>query len=187
MGLGCLQSGRSGAGQADRQHNGRKYELRGTRRAPLRRGLSGRGISRSASGILLAKAFAARYESGSMDDVQSGTDKMKETAQQYIQRITSYVEGEQLLEVQSATSKKLERLIRGVPASKLRKRPAADKWSVSEILAHLADTELVGGFRMRLILGAAGPPGVGVDKESRGVSGYEHKRNHWKSCERVLW
>src|SRR5258708_19677038 len=181
MGLGCLQSGRSGAGQGDRQHNGRKYELRGTRRAPLRRGLSRWGISGSAWGIFLAKGAAARHEIGSMDDVQSGTDKMKETAQQYIQRITSYVEGEELLAVQSATAKKLERLIRGVPASKLRKRPAADKWSVSEILAHLADTELVGGFRMRLILGAPGTPVVAFDQDSWGVSGHYEKRNPGKS------
>ena len=30
------------------------------------------------------------------------------------------------------------------------------KWSVVEILAHLADTELVAGFRLRLILGENG-------------------------------
>jgi len=108
---------------------------------------------------------------------------MKETAQQYIQRITGYVEGEELLEVQSATAKKLERLIRGVPASKLRKRPAADKWSVSEILAHLADTELVGGFRMRLILGAPGTPVAAFDQDSWVVSGHYEKRNPRKSLE----
>ena len=45
------------------------------------------------------------------------------------------------------------RLIDGVPGAKLHKRPAPDQWSVSEILAHLADGEIVGGFRMRVILG----------------------------------
>ena len=39
---------------------------------------------------------------------------MKETPQEYIKRITSYVEGEQPMKVQAATPKKLERLIRGV-------------------------------------------------------------------------
>src|ERR1022692_4088663 len=79
-------------------------------------------------------------------------DNMKETPQEYIKRITSYVEGEQPLKVQAATPKKLARLIKGVSLSKLRKRPAPDKWSVVEILAHLADTEIVGGFRIRMIL-----------------------------------
>jgi len=83
---------------------------------------------------------------------------MKETVEQYIQRISGYTEGKQPLAVQAATAKKLERLIKGVPARKLRKRPAPEKWSVAEILAHLADAEIVGGFRMRLILGAPGAP-----------------------------
>ena len=77
---------------------------------------------------------------------------MKETPQQYTQRVLGYVEGKKALAVQAATANKLARLIKGVPVSRLRKRPAPDKWSVSEILAHLADAEIVGGFRMRLIL-----------------------------------
>src|SRR3989475_4891953 len=86
------------------------------------------------------------------------TNAMNETAQQYIQRITANVEGKQPLAVQAATAKKLERIIKGVPTAKLRKRPAPDKWSVNEILAHLADTEIVVGFRIRLILDAPGTP-----------------------------
>ncbi len=73
---------------------------------------------------------------------------MKETAQQYTQRIVAHTQGKQPLAVQAATAKRLERLIKGVPAAKLRKRPAAGKWSVSEILAHLSETEIVGAFRM---------------------------------------
>ena len=47
---------------------------------------------------------------------------MNETAQQYIQRITAHVRGKQPLTVQVATAKKLERLIKGVPTSKLREQ-----------------------------------------------------------------
>jgi len=35
-------------------------------------------------------------------------------------------------------------------------RPEPSRWSVAEIVAHLADTELVGGFRMRMIIGDNG-------------------------------
>jgi len=108
---------------------------------------------------------------------------MNETAQQYIQRITGYVEGTQPLAVQAATAKKLERLIRGVPNARLRKRPAPDKWSVSEIVAHLADTEIVGGFRMRLILGAPGTPVAAFDQDSWVTSGHYEKRDPRKSVE----
>jgi hypothetical protein len=106
---------------------------------------------------------------------------MKETPQQYIQRITAYVEGKQPLAVQSATAKKLERFIKGVPTARLRKRPAPDKWSVSEIVAHLADAEIVGGFRMRLILGAPGTPIAAFDQDSWVTSGHYEKRDPRKS------
>ncbi len=108
---------------------------------------------------------------------------MKENVQQYIQRITGYLEGKQPLAVQAATAKKLERMIKGVPASKLRKRPAPEKWSVSEILAHLADAEIVGGFRMRLIVGAPGTPIAAFDQDSWVTSGHYDKRDPRKSVE----
>lgn len=108
---------------------------------------------------------------------------MKETIEQYMQRISGYMEGKQPLVVQAATAKKLERLIKGVPTSKLRKRPAPDKWSVSEILAHLADAEIVGGFRMRLILGAPGTPIAAFDQDSWVTSGHYEKRDPRKSIE----
>jgi len=108
---------------------------------------------------------------------------MKETIPQYIQRINGYAEGKQPLAVQAATAKKLERLIKGVSTSKLRKRPAPDKWSVSEIVAHLADAEIVGSFRIRLILGAPGTPIVAFDQDSWVISGHYEKRDPRKSIE----
>jgi hypothetical protein len=108
---------------------------------------------------------------------------MKETVQQYIQRINSFAEGKQPLAVQAATAKKLERLIKGLPTSKLRKRPAPGKWSVSEIVAHLADAEIVGGFRMRLILGAPGTPIAAFDQDSWVISGHYDKRDPRRSVE----
>jgi DinB family protein len=106
---------------------------------------------------------------------------MKETPQQYTQRVVAYTEGKKPLAVQAATAKKLEHLIKGVPTAKLRKRPAPDKWSVGEILAHLADAEIVGGFRMRLILGAPGTPVAAFDQDSWVISGHYAKRDPRKS------
>ena len=113
---------------------------------------------------------------------------MNETPQQYTQRVLGYIEGKQPLAVQAATAKKLARLLKGVPTGKLRKRPATGKWSVSEIVAHLADAEIVGGFRMRLILGAPGTPIAAFDQDSWVTSGHYDKRDPRKSIEqfRVL-
>jgi DinB superfamily len=113
---------------------------------------------------------------------------MKETPQQYIARIQGYVEGKEPLKVQAATAKKLEGLIKGVPTAKLRKRPTPEKWSVAEILAHLADTEIACSWRMRLILGAPGTPVAAFDQDSWVTSGHYEKRDPRKSVEqfRVL-
>ena len=90
--------------------------------------------------------------------------------------------------MQAATAKKLDRLIKGVSTARLRKRPAPEKWSVSEILAHLADGEIVGGFRMRLILGSPGVPIVAYDQDKWVISGHYDQRDPRKSVEqfRVL-
>jgi DinB superfamily len=108
---------------------------------------------------------------------------MNETAQQYTQRILGYVEGKQPLTVQAATVKKLARLIKGVPTAKLRTCPAPNKWSVSEIVAHLADGEIVGAFRLRFILGAPGSPVVAYDQDAWVTSGHYDKRDPHKSLE----
>ncbi len=108
---------------------------------------------------------------------------MKETPQQYTQRIVGYMEGKTPLAVQASTPKKIEKLIKGVPSAKLKKRPVSDKWSVNEILAHLADAEMVGAFRMRLILGAPGTPVAAFDQDSWVTSGHYEKRDPRKSLE----
>jgi hypothetical protein len=113
---------------------------------------------------------------------------MPETPQEYIQRILGNLEGQDPLKVEAATAKKLERLIKGVAASKLRWRPAPGKWSVAEILAHLADTEIVRGWRMRQILGAPGTPIQAFDQDAWAAAGHYENRDPRKSLEtfRVL-
>lgn len=113
---------------------------------------------------------------------------MNETPQQFTQRILGYVESKEPLVVQAATAERLARLIEGVSTSELQRRPAPEKWSVSEIVAHLADGEIVGAFRMRFILGAPGSPVVAYDQDKWVTAGHYDKRDPKKSIElfRVL-
>ena len=90
---------------------------------------------------------------------------MNETPQEYIKRMLGNAEGQNPLKVQAGTAKKLDRLIKGVSASRLRKRPSPEKWSVGEILAHLVDAEIVTGWRIRQILGAPGSPIQAYDQD----------------------
>jgi hypothetical protein len=83
---------------------------------------------------------------------------MKETPQQYTKRIRGYMAGKKAVDVLSATPKQIARLIRGVSKKKLSRRPVPNAWSTTEILAHLADAEIVQSYRLRLILGSNRTP-----------------------------
>src|SRR6266849_8504053 len=113
---------------------------------------------------------------------------MSETVQQYTQRILANAQGQDPLKLQSATPKKLARLVKSIPTAKLRKRPSPDKWSVVEIVAHLADVEIVIGWRLRSILGAPGTPIQAFDQDAWVTAGHYAKRDPRKCLEqfRVL-
>ena len=108
---------------------------------------------------------------------------MQETPQQYIARILGYQQGKKPLQVQRGTVKKIERLIKGVSRKKLMTRPEPGKWSIGEILAHLADAELVGSFRIRLTLGANGTPIQAFDQDVWADTFDYRKRDPKKSLE----
>jgi DinB superfamily len=81
---------------------------------------------------------------------------MHETAEQYIHRILGYVEGQDAIKVQRATAGKLKKSISGLSSSQLKWRQDPAKWSISEIIAHLADAEIVASWRMRSVIGENG-------------------------------
>jgi hypothetical protein len=113
---------------------------------------------------------------------------MQETVQQYVQRIQSKLAGQNPIKVQAATAQKLAKLMKRASPAKLRKRPAPDKWSPAEIIAHLADVEIVIGWRVRSILGAPGTPIQAFDQDAWVTAGHYAKRDTRKSLEqfRVL-
>jgi hypothetical protein len=81
---------------------------------------------------------------------------MPESADQYIQRMLGHVEGQDPLKVQGGTAARLKKLTQQLTPKQLKWKPEPTKWSVAEILAHLADAEIVGSWRMRSIIGADG-------------------------------
>jgi hypothetical protein len=77
---------------------------------------------------------------------------MPETAQEYTQRLLSYTENKDPLRLQQAAPAKLASLIKGKTRKQLTRRPAPDKWSAAEIMAHLADAEVAIAWRIRQVL-----------------------------------
>lgn len=88
-----------------------------------------------------------------------------ETVAEYKARITSYVQGKDPMAVQRETPPALAQLIRGVAESKLQQRPEAAKWSVAEVLAHLADAEIGASWRYRQMIEYNGCPLSPYDQE----------------------
>jgi len=52
-----------------------------------------------------------------------------------------------------------------VPAEIAAKPEAPGKWSIQEVIQHLADSELVGGFRLRMVLAQDRPRLTGYDQD----------------------
>jgi hypothetical protein len=107
---------------------------------------------------------------------------MQETPQEYTKRMLEMLGGQTPLKIQAATPAKLGRLVARASSAKLRKRPAPGKWSAAEIVAHLADCEIVTGWRMRQILGAPGTPIQPFDQDVWAAAGHYEKRDARKSA-----
>jgi uncharacterized damage-inducible protein DinB len=60
-------------------------------------------------------------------------------------------------EIIKSTPVKIENLLQALGPEKLNVQPAPGKWSVREILAHLADCEIVFAFRLRQTLAENNP------------------------------
>ena len=85
-------------------------------------------------------------------------DGVGETQVEYKARVLSYQAGADPLALQAAAPDMPASLVMGMSPSDVDWRPASGKWSAREIVAHLADDELVGAYRIRLILSAPGTP-----------------------------
>src|ERR1700728_3274523 len=68
-----------------------------------------------------------------------------------------FLAGRDPTEVIGSTSAELDKLVCRLPPSQTELRQPAGKWSAREIIAHLADCELVFAFRLRQTLAEEAP------------------------------
>jgi len=109
---------------------------------------------------------------------------MQETAPEYTQRLLGYLNGKPGLAVQQATPARLALLTKRVDRKKLAKQPAPGKWSVAEILAHMADSELAVAWRLRMILTSDGVPIQAYDQDAWASTFHYGRRDPKDSLER---
>ena len=94
---------------------------------------------------------------------------MTETPQQYTARIIAQLHDQDPLAVLESSPGKLASLIAGKSESEVRRQPAPGKWSMAEIVVHLAEVEIAVGYRIRIILGANGTPVQAFDQDAWAV------------------
>jgi len=96
--------------------------------------------------------------------------KRVETPAEYTRRILGYAEGKDPWAILETTSDRLRRIVRETTPEILRRRPAPGRWSPAEIIAHLADAEIVGSYRLRMIIAHNGVPIQAFDQDEWATS-----------------
>jgi hypothetical protein len=89
----------------------------------------------------------------------------KEEAQEYTAALLGLVEGRNPLDVLQQTPANLRAAIEGIDPARLAKPEAPGKWSVRQVLAHLVDSDIVLGWRFRMILAHDRPEIQGYDQD----------------------
>ena len=69
------------------------------------------------------------------------------------------------VEAAEKSPKEIAAAVSGLPPQVLRYKPAPDKWSILEILAHLADIEIVYAYRLRQMLADQKPVIAPMDQD----------------------
>jgi len=95
-----------------------------------------------------------------------------ETFDKYIQRILSYVDGNgsRPIEILRRTPRRLAKRVGAAPRSRLTARSKPGKWSAGEILSHLAEVEMLWGYRLRAIVEKSGQKLLGMDQDAWAVN-----------------
>ena len=87
---------------------------------------------------------------------------MNETPQQYKTRIENYLGTMDPMDVLESTTSRLEVLVNKLKKQETQNTPQT--WNATEILAHLAESEIVYGYRIRKALNASGTPIEATDQ-----------------------
>ena len=83
----------------------------------------------------------------------------------YLARIREYASGKDPLQAQAQTADILAELIAGISNARLTERPLPDKWSIAEILAHLAEDEIATAWRYRQMVEHSGIELAGFNQD----------------------
>jgi uncharacterized damage-inducible protein DinB len=88
-----------------------------------------------------------------------------EDAKSYTEAILGLVGPREPMAVLRETPDAIRRGIAGLSSAQLAQPEAAGKWSIGQMIQHLADAELVWAYRLRMVLAHDRPPLIGYDQD----------------------
>jgi len=95
----------------------------------------------------------------------------------YSRRILSHVVDRDSVKILETTARRLKVLTRGLGERQSRLSPVSGKWSIHQIVCHLADVEVVFGFRLRMVIAQSGTTLQAMDEKLwAGNLGHEKDR-----------
>jgi DinB family protein len=89
-----------------------------------------------------------------------------EHARAYVAAILDLLGDQDPLKVLSETPRELDKVVSSNPRDVLARPEAPGRWLMNQVLAHLADSDLVWGWRLRLVLAQDRPPLTGYDLDA---------------------
>ena len=90
----------------------------------------------------------------------------KEAGERYTRALLELLGDRDPIAVQGELFASLERAVAGLSDAQLRQPERPGKWSVIEVVQHLADSEIVYGYRIRMILASDTPNIEGYDQDA---------------------
>lgn len=90
----------------------------------------------------------------------------REQASEYIAAVLNLLGSQDSLDVLGRTADALRNAVADLPASDLHRPEAPGKWSLAHVIQHLADSEIVWGYRLRMVLAHDRPGLTGYDQDA---------------------
>src|SRR6185436_6600577 len=100
-----------------------------------------------------------------MSDLSNSASNAAAQVQAYIASILQALGSRDPLEVLAETPGLLRQAVAGLTPQQEATPERPGKWSVRQVVQHLADSELVGGFRFRMVLAHESPELPGYDQD----------------------
>ena len=88
-----------------------------------------------------------------------------EGAEAYVRATLDLIEGRDLFEILEGTGERLRKVVSGLSREQLAQPEAPGKWSLGQVVMHIADNEMVDAWRIKLTLCAHEPPIHGYDQD----------------------